>query len=226
MVLNNRAVLDKNPFVLANAIAILEKLQNIPQTGSKSVLDGLDGNSFWVDCLSTVPKRSKDVGNEDSDEDDHKTTEDAAEEDDWRKFFDEDPKPSTTTGPVRRHRRIHAMNIHEQLHSVQAHRAVFTKCWLTLLPLLSTSQSKSHGEKADPRDAIVTRVLDIMHHSVLPHLTRPILVMDWIAGCVDYGSSFMIVTYVPPIKHTFSLGGIVGLLALNALFVLITEYNL
>ncbi|KLO13713.1 CBF-domain-containing protein [Schizopora paradoxa] len=209
MILNNRAVLDKNPFVVANAIAILEKLQNIPKPSSKSVLDGLDGNNFWVECLATVPKRSKDAEKDDGDDEEDDKAEDDAEEDDWRKFFDEDTKPTISTGktPARRHRRVHAMNIHEQLHSIQAHRAVFTKCWLTLLPLLSTSQSKTHGDKADPRDALVIRVLDIMHHSILPHLTRPILVMDWIAGCVDYG-------------------GIVGLLALNALFVLITEYNL
>jgi len=46
-----------------------------------------------------------------------------------------------------------------------------------------------------------------MHRGVLPHLTRPILVMDWIGACVD-------------------MGGSVGLLALNALFVLMKEYNL
>jgi U3 small nucleolar RNA-associated protein 19 len=42
---------------------------------------------------------------------------------------------------------------------------------------------------------------------VLPHLTRAVMAMDWVGSCVDYG-------------------GTPGLLALNALFVLMTEYNL
>jgi len=46
-----------------------------------------------------------------------------------------------------------------------------------------------------------------MHRGVLPHLTRPILVMDWVGACVD-------------------VGGTVGLIALNSLFVLMKEYNL
>ncbi len=145
-----------------------------------------------MECLAAQPKRRKGAEDEDSDDDTRQKAEDDVEEDDWRAFFDEDPKPSAPTGPVCRHRRLHAMNIHEQLHSVQAHRAVFTKCWLTLLPLLSTAPSKSHSESSDSGDAsanaLITRVLDIMHHSILPHLTRPILVMDWIAGCVDFGS--------------------------------------
>jgi len=41
----------------------------------------------------------------------------------------------------------------------------------------------------------------------MPRLTRPVLIMDWIGSCVDYG-------------------GTVGLLALNALFILIRDYNL
>ena len=46
-----------------------------------------------------------------------------------------------------------------------------------------------------------------MHRGVMPHLTRAVMVMDWISSCVDYG-------------------GTVGLLALNALFILMKEYNL
>ncbi|CAK5270198.1 unnamed protein product [Mycena citricolor] len=46
-----------------------------------------------------------------------------------------------------------------------------------------------------------------MHRGVIPHLTRPVLVMDWVGECVD-------------------LGGTVGLLALNALFLLMKDYNL
>lgn len=77
---------------------------------------------------------------------------------------------------------------------------MFTRTWLALLPLLSIGPSEQSK-------ALATRALNVMHRGVLPHLTRAILVMDWIANCVDYG-------------------GTVGLLALNGLFTLIKEYNL
>jgi len=85
------------------------------------------------------------------------------------------------------------------LHSLGSHRAVFTRAWLTLLPHLSG--------RSDIFKALATRALNIMHRGILPHLTRPLLVMDWIGECVD-------------------LGGSVGLLALNALFILMRDYNL
>jgi hypothetical protein len=32
------------------------------------------------------------------------------------------------------------------------------------------------------------RALNVMHRGVMPHLTRAVLVMDWVAGCVDFGA--------------------------------------
>jgi len=75
--------------------------------------------------------------------------------------------------------RLHKMTIHQSLHSLGSHRAVFTRAWLTLLPRLS---GRSESFKA-----LATRALDIMHRGILPHLTRPLLVMDWIGECVDLG---------------------------------------
>jgi U3 small nucleolar RNA-associated protein 19 len=94
---------------------------------------------------------------------------------------------------------------------------VFTRTWLALLQALNLGWSSSgdgvRSEKADTGGdgeearKLTIRALNVMHRGVMPHLTRAVLVMDWVAGCVDYG-------------------GTVGLLALNALFVLMTEYNL
>jgi len=89
--------------------------------------------------------------------------------------------------------------VHQSLHSLASHRAVFTRLWLRLLPRLSGDERTGGG--------LSLRALNVMHHGVMPHLTRAVLVMDWVGGCVDYG-------------------GVVGLLALNALFILMTEYNL
>src|SRR6266478_2250103 len=38
--------------------------------------------------------------------------------------------------------------------------------------------------------ALSLRVLNVLHRGVLPHLTRPVMVMDWVGGCVDYGKFF------------------------------------
>jgi len=51
------------------------------------------------------------------------------------------------------------------------------------------------------------RVLNILQHGVMPHLTKPIRLHDWVAGCVDYG-------------------GPAGLLALNTLFALMQKHHL
>jgi U3 small nucleolar RNA-associated protein 19 len=101
------------------------------------------------------------------------------ENDDWRKFFDDEqisPDVGKTKGPSLR---LHNMTIHQSLHSLGSHRAVFTRAWLTLLPRLSG--------RSERFKALATRALNIMHRGVLPHLTRPFLVMDWVGECVDLG---------------------------------------
>jgi len=122
------------------------------------------------------------------------------EQDDWKRFFDDEPNAKQMKKVVGVQGRTHQLTFHQSLHSLQAHRAVFTRTWLTFLPHLSSISTNTNR-------AFTTRALNIMHGGVLPHLTRPILVMDWISACVDFG-------------------GTVGLLALNALFTLIKDYNL
>ena len=75
--------------------------------------------------------------------------------------------------------RLHQMTVHQSLHSLASHRAVFTRLWLRLLPRLSDNE---HGGSA-----LSLRVLNVLHHGVLPHLTRAVMVMDWVGGCVEYG---------------------------------------
>lgn len=120
---------------------------------------------------------------------------------DWTKFFDEnDSTPGGETlkngtngaGPGVR---VHTLTVHQCLHNLSSHRLQFSICWQTLLPRIAQSE------------AACLRVLKVFHRGVLPHVARPIDLMDWIAGCVDFGGSL-------------------GLLALNALFTLITKYNL
>ncbi|KAK7057756.1 ribosome biogenesis protein Noc4 [Favolaschia claudopus] len=167
----------------ANLLAILEGLTTFPT--EKAEL-----NAWWVSELGTKPKPSKKKASDDVSSDEEPETEEA--EDDWRKFFEDDVTTEKSTKPSAR---LHKLTIHQSLHSLASHRAVFTRAWLALLPRLSGDKSLS------------SRALNVMHRGVMPHLTRPVLIMDWVGGCVDHGGS-------------------IGLLALNALFVLMKEYNL
>jgi len=110
--------------------------------------------------------------------------------------------------------------MHQSLHSLSSHQAVFTRAWLSSLPRLSDPGSSEQSK------ALAVRVLNLIHRGVLPHLTRPILVMDWIGSCVDLGKPLYDLFLADSLKLRCPAGGSVGLLALNALFVLMKDYNL
>ncbi|KAI0710433.1 CBF-domain-containing protein [Cerioporus squamosus] len=182
------------PQLPGNLLSILERLTTFPTQASEL-------NSWWVEEMGTKPPPPKKSKGGDEDEDEAPEDEaDADGEDDWRKFFDDPPAKPAAEGKKGPAARVHTLTIHQSLHSLAAHRAVFTRAWLALLPQLSqgsTESTKAHS----------LRVLNVLHRGVIPHLTRPILIMDWVSSSVDHG-------------------GTVGLLALNALFTLMKEYNL
>ncbi|KAI0332054.1 CBF-domain-containing protein [Cubamyces sp. BRFM 1775] len=181
------------PQLPGNLLSILERLTTFPTKASEL-------NSWWVEELGTKPPKPKRSADDDEDEDDAaQGSGDADEEDDWRKFFDDPPaKPAEEKKGITA--RVHTLTIHQSLHSLAAHKAVFTRAWLALLPQLSLGS-------LERTKAYSLRVLNVLHRGVIPHLTRPILIMDWVSSSVDHG-------------------GTVGLLALNALFTLMKEYNL
>ncbi|KAF7790030.1 hypothetical protein EIP86_000979 [Pleurotus ostreatoroseus] len=190
---------EQHPHVPENLLSLLERITTFPTEVSEL-------NTWWVEELGARPPKAKSAaGKNDVDDEDEKDNEDEANvdaEDDWRKFFD-DQNASIDNGSAEGKQsgaRLYKLTIHQSLHSLPSHKEVFTRTWLALLPLLSLGASES-------KRALVTRALNVMHRGVLPHLTRPILVMDWVGSCVDFG-------------------GTVGLLALNALFILMKEYNL
>ncbi|KAK0223868.1 CBF/Mak21 family-domain-containing protein [Armillaria fumosa] len=185
----------EHPQLPINLLRILEDLTTFPTESSEL-------SAWWVSELGAKPPKPKAAKKQDGEDDEgeEEPVGDAAE-DDWRKFFDDDKTAKDTSKTKTPGARVHTLTIHQSLHSLPSHRAVFTRTWLELLSRLSVAQD------ATATKALATRVLNIMHRCIMPHLTRPMLVMDWIGACVDYG-------------------GTAGLLALNALFVLIKEYNL
>lgn len=161
-----------------NLLSLLEKLATFPTEQSEL-------NTWWVEELGARPPKPKTKKNEDDEEEETDAKNPDMEEDDdaddWRKFFDDqdnekDPSAEGKTASAR----LHKLSIHQSLHSLSSHRAVFTRTWLALLPQLSSGSEESSK-------TLVTRALNVMHRGVMPHLTRAVLVMDWVATCVDYG---------------------------------------
>ena len=176
---------DTSEKVTANVLSILEKLTTFPTEQTEL-------NSFWVPELAAKPLKSKQSskkGSTDVDLSDEEVNDQANENDDWRKFFDE-PVSADADKPKGPGVRLHKMTVHQSLHSLGSHRAVFTRAWLTLLPRLSRPSNFK---------ALATRALNVMHRGVLPHLTRPLLVMDWIGECVDLGQFHLTLTFLLPI---------------------------
>ncbi|KAI0822685.1 ribosome biogenesis protein Noc4 [Trametes gibbosa] len=184
----------ETPQLSGNLLSILERLTTFPTKPSEL-------NSWWIEELGTQPPKPKRSapGEEEEEEGSGAAPGDAEEEDDWRKFFDE-PPPRAYGEKKGITARVHTLTIHQSLHSLAAHKAVFTRAWLSLLPRLSSGSLEEVKARS-------LRVLNVLHRGVIPHLTRPILIMDWVSSSVDHG-------------------GTVGLLALNALFTLMKEYNL
>ncbi|KAJ6619540.1 CBF/Mak21 family-domain-containing protein [Mycena sp. CBHHK59/15] len=191
------ASLSEHPDLPANLLSILEGLNTFPT--EKAEL-----NAWWVSELGAKPPKPKPSkkGSADalSSDEEADGEDDADADDDWRKFFDEDTAKdaSKTKAPGAR---LHKLTIHQSLHSLPSHRAVFTRAWLAFLAKLSAVRDVATSK------SLSLRALNVMHRGVMPHLTRPVLIMDWVGSSVDFG-------------------GTVGLLALNALFVLMKEYNL
>ena len=199
-----------NPHVPENLLSLLERLESFPVAQS-------DLKSWWAEELQAKPARPKKAPAGSEPDDPESDDEPDAPEDDWRKFFDEVDKQDKQKKPSEPSIRLHRLTVHQSLHSLASHRAVFTRLWLRLLPRLSGDERAG--------SALSLRALDVMHHGVMPHLTRAVMVMDWVGGCVDYGKCRILF-----IQKTFigcgCTGGVVGLLALNALFILMQEYNL
>lgn len=178
--------------ILHNMLSIMEKLVTFPT-------EPFELNSWWVGELGQRPPAPKSSRSDADTEEEHDLADNEEDTDDWRKYFDEDDDAKSTKSKAIKGR-VHELNLHQALHSLQAHRAVFTRTWLSFLSRFPLASSEANRN-------LSVRVLNIMHRGVLPHLTRPVLVMDWISACVDFG-------------------GTVGLLAFNALFTLMRDYNL
>ncbi|KAF8609790.1 CBF-domain-containing protein, partial [Ceratobasidium sp. AG-I] len=170
--------------IAENLLSFLERLKTMPTESAE-----LD--AFWIPELGVKPPKPSRDSKQQGDILDEPIP---VDEDDWRTFFDDDNTSKPTTSKSGQPR-VHTLSTHQSLHSLASHRAQFSSCWMTLLPHIASSSS------------LAARALALLHRGVMPHMDKPVRLMDWVGGCVDFGGS-------------------IGLLALNALFTLIKDYNL
>ncbi|KZT54860.1 hypothetical protein CALCODRAFT_510454 [Calocera cornea HHB12733] len=169
--------------VAQNLLSLLERLDTMPTTSKE-----LD--SFWIPELSAKPSKPSAAASASG----TSGAEDAPDPSDWLAFFDDPAPPTDERERDKPSKRTTKLSVLQSLHHLPSHRSVFSATWLALLPHLRTP-------------ALASRALAVLHKNVLPGFTRPLRLMDWIAGCVDHG-------------------GVIGLLALNALFTLMRDHNL
>lgn len=165
----NKYTASESPHLAANVLSVLERLTTFP-TEPKEL------NTWWVAEFGAKPSKPKKDKGGTKDADSSSEEEEA----DWSQFFAEEKSFKSNALPKFPGIRLRQMTIHQSLHSLSSHQAVFTRAWLALLPRLSVRD-------AGKANANATRVLNILHRGVMPHFTRPILLMDWITSCVDFG---------------------------------------
>ncbi|KAN0065436.1 Maturation and nuclear export of 40S ribosomal subunits interacting protein [Thecaphora frezii] len=116
-------------------------------------------------------------------------------------------------------RRRKDVSFHEGLHRIDIQKAAFSRAWSDLLlprrvvEEASASASSAKGSAGELVGgelslAATHEILVRLHAQILPHLTRPTMLHDFLVGCLD------------------SRGGATALLALNAIFTLVTRHNL
>lgn len=192
----------------ANLLAQLLPLTNLPTKADHI-------NAFWVTALATppsagaAPKKTKGIKKKEKkakgDKQKKKAELDALPS--WMTTYEEDSSDADeidNAGPVAisaggKRKRTNVLGVHQAVHSVPSHTAVYSALWEAVLARLTL-------------DTYWTRMILVALHGskgILAHMgtERRIRVADWLGGLVDRGGSE-------------------GMLAMNGLFVLMTQYNL
>lgn len=184
--------------------------QLVPLTNLPKIQDDL--NTFFVPALAETPRSSSEPSTSKkmkgakaakSKKGKGKETElDATP--DWMAFYEsgseaeEDEAPSVKAGGKRR-TRASQLSIHASVHSIQSHQTVYSMCWETVLGRVTLD------------DYWIRRVLVGLHgeKGILGNMKgeRRVRLTDWLGSLIDGG-------------------GANAMLAMNGLYVLMTQYNL
>ena len=100
------------------------------------------------------------------------------------------------------------MPFHQALYDVKAWKVEINSVWLALLLSRSPKvDAQSGSDDGTLSLGEINAVLRVMEKKVLPYLTKPQLLADWLIDCIDVGSS-------------------TALLAMSPLYQLFTRYSL
>ncbi|GAA5830762.1 hypothetical protein JCM11251_001065 [Rhodosporidiobolus azoricus] len=165
--------------LISNAISTLETLTTMPTSPSEL-------NEFF--CATPSAKSPSTSKKRKAEDDDPRADGSTGIFDSSSDEAESDPETVKQLNSAQRKKSLPA------LLSLVAHRRVFQDCWLAILTLPIREEDSK-------------RVLIMLHRQVLPHMTEPRRLMDWLVDCAD-------------------VGGTVGILALNGLFTLMTKHGL
>lgn len=181
----------------SNLLGQLFPLTNLPRTQA-------DLNAFFIPSISSPPQSSSETpsSSKKSKQNNGGSTKkskskEAESTPEWMAAYDSSDDEEVIVGGKRQ--RTSKLNIHSAIHSPTAHTSAYTDLYITVLSTVAL-------------DEVWTRkILVGLHGSsgILGHM-RPdkrVRVADWLGSLVDRG-------------------GVEGMLAVNGLFVLMTQYNL
>lgn len=181
-----------------NLLAQLLPLTNLPKVQ-------VDLNTFYIPSFSLPPKSSskkaKSTTPESKKKKSKKTDEEIDKLPEWMASYDSpsEEEADVPTGSKRTLGRTGSLSIHGQIHSLHSHTTLYTTMWETVLSTIQLDENW-------------TRKITIGLHGskgILTHMRpdRRVRVADWLGGLVDRG-------------------GALAMLAMNGLFLLMTQYNL
>ncbi|KAK8846551.1 hypothetical protein IAR55_005637 [Kwoniella newhampshirensis] len=159
-----------------------------------------DINTFYIPWFSTPPSSSSQPAKKVKKVKKGKGKGEVDALPDWMKEYESSGSESDSeaqSGKAKR-KRISQMSVHTSVYSVQSHTTLYTTLWENVL-------------SAVPLDEVWTRKILVGLHGekgILGHFKpeRRLRIADWLGGLVDNG-------------------GAMAMLAMNGLFVLITQYN-
>ncbi|GAA6007681.1 hypothetical protein JCM10207_004838 [Rhodosporidiobolus poonsookiae] len=167
------------PHLIPNAISVLESLNTMPTASSEL--------NEWF-CATPTVKAASASNSKKRKADDDRADGSTGIFDDSSSESGSEPDTVKQLNSAQRKKSLPA------LLSLVAHRRAFQDCWLAILALPIREEDSK-------------RVLIMLHRQVLPHMTEPRRLMDWLVDCADKG-------------------GTVGILALNGLFTLMQKHGL
>ncbi|GAA5912243.1 hypothetical protein JCM8208_001311 [Rhodotorula glutinis] len=170
------------PTLIPNTISVLESLTTMPTSSSEL--------NEWFCATPTIKAHKPLSSKKRKAADDDRPGADGSTGVFDSSSSESEPEPDVVTSLNSQQRKKNL----PALLSLVAHRRAFQDCWLAALAL-------------PIRDDDSKRALVMLHRQVLPHMTEPRRLMDWLVDCAD-------------------VGGTVGILALNGLFTLMQKHGL